>query len=84
MRKILSILLILGFLAACKGPITGHDYTKEEILKDLKFVGESAKRIDKYRKGNFTSEDIKVSKQRLKKAIEYLDNLKKEAKRKDK
>lgn len=79
MKKFVIIMVMVGFIFSCKGPITGHEYSKEDIIKILKFIGVSAERIMKYKKGEITLDELKVSRERVKKALDYLRSLKEEA-----
>lgn len=76
MKKIVFMLLLTSaicfILASCKGVITGHEYTKDEVVEVAKFLNTSKDRMEKYLSGDITLEDLNVSKERAKEAFLYI------------
>lgn len=72
--KKLAILLFIGILglAGCRGIFTGHNYTADEVIQVAKFLNISRTRVQKYMRGDITLEDLNVSKDRLKQALDYV------------
>jgi len=73
MYKLTVIALLLISLVGCKGPISGHDYTQEEITQVAAFLAVSEERVKLYKDGNITIEELGVSADRMRQAIEYAE-----------
>jgi len=89
MRKIFLLLVMLLFIVSlsflsCRGPITGHEYTRDEISRILNFAAQSLQHIEKYQNGNFTEEDLAITEKRLEDALNYIKQLKRDYKNKHK
>ena len=72
---LLALLTLLAFLSGCKGYISGYDYSKltgEEVTKVAEFLSVSKERLDAYADGNITVEELGVSVDRVRQAIEYV------------
>lgn len=72
MKRLLALLTLLAFLSGCEGPITGRDYNTEEIMKVSQFLAVSEDRLQSYLDGNITIEELGVSADRLRQAVEYV------------
>jgi len=71
MKHLLALLTLLLLLSGCKGPITGREYNTEEIMKVSEFLAVSEDRLQAYLDGNITIEELGVSADRVRQAIEY-------------
>jgi len=71
MYKLIATALVLISLVGCKGPITGHNYTQKEIMQMSSFLAVSQERLKAYKNGNITIEELGVSADRMRQAIEY-------------
>ena len=69
----LTVLVLTSFIG-CKGPITGKEYTSEDITKISKFLAVSEDRVIEYKNGNITIEELGVSADRLRQAIEFVED----------
>ena len=72
MKQALALLTLLAFLSGCEGPTTGRDYNTEEIMKVSQFLAVSEDRLQSYLDGNITIEELGVSADRLRQAVEYV------------
>lgn len=74
MKKYLLLTLTLtALLSGCKGVLTGHEYTSEEIGKISKFLSVSQDRFEMYKNGDITIEELGVSADRMRQAIEFVE-----------
>jgi len=73
-RLLLSTAILLVLISGCKGVITGRDYNTEEIAKISKFLSVSKDRLEAYKNGDITIEELGVSADRLRQAVEYVKN----------
>ena len=72
---LLTLLTLLLLLSGCNGYISGYDYSKltgEEVTKVADFLSVSKERLDAYADGNITIEELGVSVDRVRQAIEYV------------
>jgi len=70
-----SLFLVLGavlVVSGCKGPLSGKEYTSEEITGIAEYLSVSKERIEAYRDGNITIQELGVSADRIRQAIEYV------------
>ena len=72
MKALLALLTLLLFLSGCKGIITGKEYTSEEITKVADYLSVSEERLKAYKDGNISIQELGVSADRLRQAIEYI------------
>ncbi|WP_172128760.1 hypothetical protein [Campylobacter sp. RM16192] len=80
MKKIIFMVLVVVVMSGCKGIITGHQYTSEEISDIAKFSSESAKRVRFALKKpkDINSTEVAKSFERIKKIKEKVKGLKSE------
>ena len=78
MKKYLLLALMLTALTltGCKGVLTGHNYTSEEISQISKFLSVSEERIKLYKDGDITIEELGVSADRMRQAMEFAEKRK--------
>lgn len=72
MKYLISALILTALLSGCKGPLTGRDYNAEEIAKISKFLSVSKDRLEAYKNGDITIEELGVTADRLRQAVEYV------------
>lgn len=75
MKKYLVLALMLTILtltSGCKGVLTGHEYTSEEIGEISQFLSVSKNRLEMYKNGDITIEELGVSADRLREATEFI------------
>jgi len=75
MKKYLALVLILTALLStgCKGVLTGHNYTSEEIGQISQFLSVSQDRLEMYKNGDITIEELGVSADRMRQAVEFIE-----------
>jgi len=70
------MLTALLSINGCKGVLTGHNYTAEEISQISKFLSVSEERIKLYKDGDITIEELGVSADRMRQAMEFAEKRK--------
>ena len=70
-RIFLVVVAVLALLG-CKGPLSGKEYTSEEITGIAEYLSVSKERIEAYRDGNITIQELGVSSDRIRQAVAFV------------